>query len=515
MNGTLSPGRHFRVPLLPMLPSFARSPVRRLDAIYRGRPFFDGVRARLLAGFIAMWLLVIPINGAIIFWQHLDLYALRVGGNVAAELFFLFALRLLFQGRLALAGSLTALVPILLTHVLVLVASSYVPTLDFGFKVFAVDVLFLFGGLLFAPRRVACLLFGLILAGHVAFYAISLQSGLVTGALVPVLGALLRDGLIALGFVFVLGFTVVHMIEAAHRRSDDSLRETRVLNDNLEHLVAARTRELEHLNGELVVLDGEKNAFMGMAAHDLRNPAVKIRMLAEMIELEGDFSKTRVRADLVTIAQTSTSMLGLLNDLLDVNAIEAGQVTLRPAALDASTILREVHTDYLIPAAAKGLKLMLAFPPGLPPVWADAAALRRVLDNLVSNALKFSPADKRVWLSVESVAGNRVRFAVRDEGPGLNAEDRAKLFGKYARLSAQPTGGEASTGLGLSIVKRLVEGMAGSIAVDSGLGEGATFRVDLPAAIDALPANRIESSRDTRPTLRSTDSASPLVPRHL
>lgn len=487
----------------------------KLDAIYRGRPFFDGVRARLLAGFLAIWLVLIPLNAAMMLWLRPEMYAPRVGGNVAAELFFLLSLRLLFQGRLALAGGLVALVPPALVHGMVLLVAAQVPALSFGLKVFAFDVLFLFGALMFAPRRIACVLFGLVLAGHVAFYAVSLRSGLITDPLEPVLGALLRDGLIALGFVFMLGFTATYLIEAAHRRSDASLRETRALNDNLEHLVAERTRELERLNAELLVFDEERNAFMGMAAHDLRNPAVKIRMLAEMIELEGDYSEPRVRSDLASIAATSTGMLGLLNDLLDVNAIEAGKVMLRPAALDAATLLRELHADFREAAAAKGLALVLAIAPAVPPVWADAAAIRRVLDNLVSNALKFSPAGKRVWLSIESAPGSGVRFAIRDEGPGLSHEDRAKLFGKYARLSAQPTGGEASTGLGLSIVQRLIQGMAGKIEVDSTPGEGATFRVDLPAALEAMPASRTEAYGGGRPVMIGTDSASPLVPRHL
>jgi signal transduction histidine kinase len=114
---------------------------------------------------------------------------------------------------------------------------------------------------------------------------------------------------------------------------------------------------------------------------------------------------------------------------------------------------------------------------------ADEVASMQVVENVVSNAVKYSPngANKNIWVRVMPSATS-VRLEVQDEGPGLSDEDKEKLFGHFARLSAQPTGGEHSTGLGLSIVKKMIEAMNGKIWVESEKGNGATFIVEFPIA---------------------------------
>lgn len=389
------------------------------------------------------------------------------------------SLRLLFKGRLAFAGGALGFALLVPANLALLIPRDhYVQPVGFAISFFCYNVVCLTAALVFAPARLA---FGLLLsvvAGVFGLEFLALRSVPLAGSLEFAADSIVREGFLSICMLFLLGVTVIHMVETAHQQSVEALRETRALNENLGRLVAERTRELERLNDE-------KNAFMGMAAHDLRNPAVQIRMIAETLELEGDYSEPRVRAELAMIAETATRQLGLLNDLLDVTAIEEGKVALRPVVLDACAILRAIHSDFLRRASAKGLELVLVEPPtwadGGLPARVDDAAIRQVLENLVSNALKYSPAGKRVWLSVAPATGHRVRFAVRDEGPGISEADRAKLFTKFSRLSAQPTGGESSTGLGLSIVKRLVEGMAGVIGVDSVPGSGATFFAEFPA----------------------------------
>jgi signal transduction histidine kinase len=451
----------------------------QLDFIYRDRAYFAGVKARLLAGFLVFLLLFLPLNIAKLIWLQAPALHLRIVGHLGMMLCCLFALRLIFKGAIELAGNGLPLAMVLLTHLMIFAAPTFSEPLAFGIQVFAYDVTFLVVAMAFASRRVAVAVMASIIVGHLALYHVALSRSPLGGSLEFAARALLRDGLISLCIFFVLGISLLHLMERTHHRSEQALRETRALNANLERLVAERTREL-------VALNEEKNVFMGMAAHDLRNPALKIRIISEMIETEGDYSPPRVRADLATIGATATRMLGLLTDLLDVNAIEQGRQTLSPVPLDAHALLREVHADFRGRASAKGLELVLLPPPpdapAVLPVLVDAVAIRQVLDNLVSNALKFSPAGKRVWLSAEPAPGGGVRFAVRDEGPGLKDADRGKLFGKFSRLSAQPTAGETSNGLGLSIVKRLVDSMGGAIAVDSVQGHGATFRADFPAA---------------------------------
>ena len=110
---------------------------------------------------------------------------------------------------------------------------------------------------------------------------------------------------------------------------------------------------------------------------------------------------------------------------------------------------------------------------------ADVSALDQILGNLVSNALKFSPPDKQLFVSIRS-ANHHAECIIRDEGPGFTAEDKTRMFRRYGRLSARPTGGEPSTGLGLSIVRKLVQAMDGELLCDSVTGSGATFTVRLP-----------------------------------
>jgi len=474
------------MPLAMMLRPFANN-LNRLDSLYRERPYFAGVRARLLAGFILLVFAVVALNVVTLLSLQSVHYLTRITGNLTMALAALVSLRLLFRGRLALAGNVLAIALIVPANAAALLPLWRVEPVSVAIKLFAYNVGFLLMTLVFASRRVAFALLAFIVVSQAAHYYTARSGSLtIPGSLDFASSTLLHDGLQAICVIFFLGTTVIRMIESAHHRSEESLRQTRALNENLEHLVADRTGELVRLNGQLVQLNEDKNAFMGMAAHDLRNPAVQIRMIAETLELEGDYSEPRVRAELATIAETATRQLGLLNDLLDVTAIEEGKVALRPVVLDACAILRAIHADFLRRASAKGLELVLVEPPagaagGLPAL-IDDAAIRQVLENLVSNAVKYSPAGKRVWLSVAPAPGHRVRFAVRDEGPGISEADRARLFTKFSRLSAQPTGGESSTGLGLSIVKRLVEGMAGMIGVDSAPGAGATFYVEFPAA---------------------------------
>jgi len=120
-------------------------------------------------------------------------------------------------------------------------------------------------------------------------------------------------------------------------------------------------------------------------------------------------------------------------------------------------------------------------PDDTPLVLADRGALDQVIDNLVSNAVKFSPPEKSIWVTIGASKDGMVEFRIRDEGPGFDVGDHAKMFARYRRLSAKPTAGEPSTGLGLSIAKRHVDNMNGQLVCESEPGKGATFVLRLPA----------------------------------
>lgn len=230
-------------------------------------------------------------------------------------------------------------------------------------------------------------------------------------------------------------------------------------------------------NEQLARLNQEKNEFLGIAAHDLKNPLTVIIGSAELLKMNGlpPAQANKMASNIVGAGQR---MFQLIKDLLDANAIEQGKFTSNIERCDLRQLAAECVANNQPHATRK--EIVLCTEEGAP-VWgrADRNAVMQILDNLISNAVKFSPLKStvQVFVSVENGYGS---IAVKDQGPGLSAEDQMKLFGKFARLSAQPTGGESSTGLGLSIVKKLAEAMAGTVFCQSELGKGATFVLRLP-----------------------------------
>ncbi len=265
-----------------------------------------------------------------------------------------------------------------------------------------------------------------------------------------------------------------------------------------ELLARVRTHlELKHARDtivrygqELSRLNEEKNEFMGIAAHDLRNPLGAITGYAEMVLEEvgslppsASESWARVGKEVTDCAgriqETSKRMAEMVQNLLDANRIERGEMQLNLASLDLSQAVAAVLETQRPRAVAKQQTLHWQNEAGPVSVLADATVLTQVIENLVSNAVKYSPTGKNIYVRLRRLPEG-TRCEVQDEGPGLSAEDQKKLFGKFARLSAKPTGGEHSTGLGLSIVKKMVEAMNGKVWCESELGKGATFVVQFP-----------------------------------
>jgi two-component system sensor histidine kinase/response regulator len=252
-----------------------------------------------------------------------------------------------------------------------------------------------------------------------------------------------------------------------------------------ELLARVRTHlELKHARERLREMNEEKNEFMGIAAHDLRNPLSAIQGYAEMIiedaqslahrDLEGNGQRIR---------EAAKRMTEMVQNFLDANRIERGELKLNMAISDLSPLLQSVLETQSPHATAKGQMIQLELPPTPTLALADVSITLQVFENLVSNAVKYSPPGKKIFVRLKAETGV-VRFEVEDQGPGLSKEDQKKLFGKFARLSAKPTGGEHSTGLGLSIVKRLVEAMNGKVWCESELGMGAKFIVTIPQPIE-------------------------------
>ncbi len=174
-------------------------------------------------------------------------------------------------------------------------------------------------------------------------------------------------------------------------------------------------------------------------------------------------------------------LLKLISDLLDFSQIESGKLTLELETVDLKALISQQAAYARTSAEAKSVELSFSvLGEGPFVIQGDRARLTQVVDNLVSNAAKFSSAESRVEISLARKEKDLL-FTVQDHGPGISPEDQAKLFQPFAKASARPTAGERSTGLGLSIVKRIVEAHGGEINLESVVGQGTTLRVRLPA----------------------------------
>lgn len=240
-----------------------------------------------------------------------------------------------------------------------------------------------------------------------------------------------------------------------------------------------RKAALERQNEELRRLSDLKNTFVGMAAHDLRNPIATIQMMADvLLSSRIDLSGAEQRELLADMALRTRGMMAMLDELLDVTQIEAGKLELHLEAVVLPEFLEEVVRRHAALATPKGTRVLLeSAPRGI--LEADPVRLGQALDNLVSNAVKYSPPGSIVRVSAVRPR-DAWRFHVRDEGPGILPGDRARLFTDFARLSARPTGDERSTGLGLAITRRVIEAHGGTIGVESEPGHGADFWFSLP-----------------------------------
>lgn len=246
-----------------------------------------------------------------------------------------------------------------------------------------------------------------------------------------------------------------------------------------DRLMFAQREYVQRLNKELARLNAEKNEFMAIVSHDLRSPLATVHGLAEQLTVGRLGPSEKVHG---AIQELARRMLQLVEDYLGAHAIESGVLPLQMARIDLVAVAREAAARQRPMAELKGQRIVVD---AEAPLWAgaDASRLAQVVDNFLSNAVKFSPRGAVVRLAFGAAdEGGAVRLEVIDEGPGIAPEAQAKLFRKFGRFGTQTTGGETSHGLGLAVAKRLAESMGGTVGCESELGAGATFWVELPAA---------------------------------
>lgn len=276
-------------------------------------------------------------------------------------------------------------------------------------------------------------------------------------------------------------------------RLEIALQEAQLAREEIE----IKRYEAEKLRQKAEEASRMKTELLGIVAHDLKNPLQAILGFALLIR-----EKLEPNSDVYLMTQTilnaAERMMRIIDGLLKTAALEEGKVELNKTLYDMSRLVEEVVSCNQMQAQNKRQTLSFQAEPNCM-VLVDTDRMREVIDNLISNAIKYSPEGKTIAVRVQHSKDDNdggapsVLVSVRDEGQGLTEEDMKKLFGKFQRLSAQPTAGESSTGLGLAIVKQLVELHGGKVWAESeGKNKGSIFCVKLPSASKTKRSNSHE-----------------------
>lgn len=245
--------------------------------------------------------------------------------------------------------------------------------------------------------------------------------------------------------------------------------------------VVQEKQRIEMVNQHLQQMVREKTDVISMTAHDLKSPLAGIMGFTKLLQRPDTYRDASKAMQMAAyIDQSATRMLELVKKLLRAKGMEQAQSQISLNAFDLISATREVVNSYQRKAQRKNIRLY--FQTAEPAMIAVGSAnnMIRVLDNLISNAIKYSPPGRNVYVQLVRNGENFVAI-IKDEGPGFTAQDRKRMFDRFGRLSAQPTGNESSTGMGLFIVKQLIDSMGGQIRLDSSPGHGSTFYVELPA----------------------------------
>lgn len=260
-------------------------------------------------------------------------------------------------------------------------------------------------------------------------------------------------------------------------------------NTQLEDRVAQRTRALMQANRRLSAqwlrlqrANGFKNEILGTVAHDLKNPLGVILGRTEMLKelISTGASESGVVAQVDHIRDATKRLTTMVDHLISDAMADAFDITIRREPVDVAALVKEVAEANQPLAVNKQQTISVAAPANMVTM-CDTDRIREAIDNLISNAIKYSPIGGKINVAV-SHEGRDTTVRVSDEGAGLSPEDLGRLFGRFQRLSAKPTAGESSTGLGLSIVKRIIDMHGGEVTADSdGPGKGSTFTITLPA----------------------------------
>jgi PAS domain S-box-containing protein len=239
-------------------------------------------------------------------------------------------------------------------------------------------------------------------------------------------------------------------------------------------------QEIEAKNADLIRLNREKNEFLGIVSHDLKNPLSGIRGLAEIIRDSSSLlSPDEIFQYSQMISSESEKMFQLITNLLDVNAIESDEFNVKFGTFNLLEVIHQLIRNYIARANKKELQIIFESPEENLFLYSDHLLVEQILDNLLSNAVKYSPLGKNIFIRIRKQE-QHLYCEFEDQGKGLSEQDQQKLFKKFSRLSTKPTNGEHSTGLGLFIVKKLINVLGGEVLCSSRLNHGSIFTAVFP-----------------------------------
>jgi len=278
-------------------------------------------------------------------------------------------------------------------------------------------------------------------------------------------------------FAYVL--TVLQNIQA--QKQIEATRIHLAQEQEAKNVALRLNKEIAQKNNALLHLNEEKDEFLGIVAHDLKNPLSVILGLSEEIqECKTELTKENICALVDTMQISAQQMLTLIINLLDVNMIESGQIQAQNSLIDIQKIVQNLIKQYQIRAQNKNITIELQVDVQDCYIESDETILHQIFDNLLSNALKYSPYGETVIIRLHR-KNSQIVCSFYDNGQGLTVEEQAHLFKKFSRLSPKPTAEEHSTGLGLFIVKKLVDMIQASIHCESEPNKGACFSVRFTA----------------------------------
>lgn len=290
---------------------------------------------------------------------------------------------------------------------------------------------------------------------------------------------------VGLGFVVVIVLLLIRsnrmrqrdnvLLKDKSEQLQDLLNELNYNKDEISH----QRQLLQLKNKELSDINKQKDELIGIVAHDLKSPINQMSGLITILSFKSEnWDKEEVEI-FEKLENSNYHLKELVERILDLESIQKKSLNYKVSPIDMAMVLDETAAEFKEKAKSKNISLDTSQIMKEKTVMVDPFFLKQVFENLVSNALKFSPFGSHVSIGTETHNEHHHMF-VADEGPGISEKDKVKLFTKYMTLSAQPTGDETSTGLGLSIVKKYVEEMNGSVWCESTLGKGSKFIVAFP-----------------------------------